>query len=202
MIVRVGRVLERTAVNGDRYVLDCVTLDACRLQWALLSLPSPIKFSACMKRDIKLLAGNADRNSLRIVLLILLLKEAKTSNPKPNLKNTTQTRWTASYKQAPVSQKSRDFSGLSRVPQFPLHLRNAEVLSHQTSQSSRFSLHLSCNPYINQVNRGAFQTKQINVWQLAFRARKVLGTLEKQAPGDLRLDLRGHFVMYINEICI
>ena len=135
-----------------------------------------------MKRDIKLLAGNADKNSLWIVLLILLLKEAKTSNPKLNLKNTTQTRRTASYKQAPVSQKSRDFSGLSRVPQFPLHLRNAEVLSHQTSQSSRFSLHLSCNPYINQVNRGAFQTKQINVWQLAFRARKVLGTLEKQAP--------------------
>ena len=38
--------------------------------------------------------------------------------------------------QCPVSQKSRKFSGLFRVPQFPLYLRNAEVPSHQTSQSS------------------------------------------------------------------
>ena len=37
--------------------------------------------------------------------------------------------------------KSRNFSGLFRVPQFPLYLRNAEVLSHQTSQSSWFFLH-------------------------------------------------------------
>ena len=43
--------------------------------------------------------------------------------------------------QWPVSQKSRNFSGLFRVPQFPLYLRNAEVLSHQTSQSSLFFLH-------------------------------------------------------------
>ena len=41
--------------------------------------------------------------------------------------------------QSPVSQKSRNFSGLFRVPQFPLYLRNAEVVSHQTSQSSSFS---------------------------------------------------------------
>ena len=41
----------------------------------------------------------------------------------------------------PVSQKSRNFSGLFRVSQFPLYLRNAEVLSHQTLQSSRFFLH-------------------------------------------------------------
>ena len=38
--------------------------------------------------------------------------------------------------QRPVSQKSRNFSGQYRVPQFPLYLRNAEVLSLQTSQSS------------------------------------------------------------------
>ena len=38
--------------------------------------------------------------------------------------------------QGPVSQKSRNFSGQYRVPQFPLYLRNAEVLSLQTSQSS------------------------------------------------------------------
>ena len=41
----------------------------------------------------------------------------------------------------PVSQKSRKFSGLLRVTQFPLYLRDAEVLSHQTSQSSCFFLH-------------------------------------------------------------
>ena len=38
--------------------------------------------------------------------------------------------------QEPVSQKSRNFAALFRVPQFPLYLRNAEVLSNQTSQSS------------------------------------------------------------------
>ena len=32
----------------------------------------------------------------------------------------------------PVSQKSRNVSGLFRVPQFPLYLRNAAALSHQT----------------------------------------------------------------------
>ena len=41
----------------------------------------------------------------------------------------------------PVSQKSRNFSGLFRVPQFHLYLRNAEVLSLQTSQSSWFFLY-------------------------------------------------------------
>ena len=40
--------------------------------------------------------------------------------------------------QGPVSQKSRNFSGLFRVPQLPvpLYLRNAEVLSVQTAQPS------------------------------------------------------------------
>ena len=35
--------------------------------------------------------------------------------------------------QGRVSQKSRNFSSLFRVPQFPLYLRNAAVLSHPTS---------------------------------------------------------------------
>ena len=43
--------------------------------------------------------------------------------------------------QGPVCRKSRNFSGLFWVPQFPLYLRNTEVLSHQTSQSSWFFLH-------------------------------------------------------------
>ena len=77
----------------------------------------------------------------------------------------------------PVSQKSRNFSGLFRVPQFPSYLRNAEVLSLQTSQSSWFFLHQK------HVKRSAFQNKRIAAWQLAFRARKALGTFEKQAPG-------------------
>ena len=36
----------------------------------------------------------------------------------------------------PVSQKFRYFSDLFRVPRFFLFLHNAEVLSHQTSQSN------------------------------------------------------------------
>ena len=41
-----------------------------------------------------------------------------------------------------VSDKSRNFSGLFRVSQFPLYrVRNTEVLSLQTSQSSWFLLH-------------------------------------------------------------
>ena len=40
-----------------------------------------------------------------------------------------------------VSQKSRNFSGLFRVPQFPLYLRNAEILSTRALQSSWFFLH-------------------------------------------------------------
>ena len=38
----------------------------------------------------------------------------------------------------PVSQKSRDFSGLIPVSQFPLYLCNAEVLNHQTSNPLAF----------------------------------------------------------------
>ena len=56
-----------------------------------------------------------------------------------------------------------------------LYLRNSEVLNHHTSQSSWFFLHLK------HVQRSAFQNKWIAVWQLAFWARKVLRTFEKQA---------------------
>ena len=49
--------------------------------------------------------------------------------------------------QRPVSQKSRNFSDLFRVPQFPSYLRNAEALSHQTSQSS-------CFFYVKNVLKG------------------------------------------------
>ena len=41
----------------------------------------------------------------------------------------------------PGSRKSRNFSGLFRMSQFPLYLNNTEVVSHQTSQSPWFFLH-------------------------------------------------------------
>lgn len=40
-------------------------------------------------------------------------------------------------RQGPVSQQSRNVSGLFRMPQFPLYFRVAGVLIHQTSQSFR-----------------------------------------------------------------
>ena len=46
---------------------------------------------------------------------------------------------------------------LLRMPQFPLYICKSEVLSHQTSQSSWFSLHKK------HVKRSAFQNKQIEV---------------------------------------
>ena len=42
-------------------------------------------------------------------------------------------------KNIPVSQESRNFSGLFRMPPIPLYIRNAEVLSHQILPSSCFS---------------------------------------------------------------
>ena len=45
----------------------------------------------------------------------------------------------SSLGQGPVSQ---NVLGLFRVPQFPLYLRNAKVLSHETSQSSWFFSHV------------------------------------------------------------
>ena len=35
------------------------------------------------------------------------------------------------------------------------------------------------------VERSAFQSKWISVWQLVFYARNVIGTFEKQAPGHI-----------------
>ena len=63
-------------------------------------------------------------------------------------------------KQAPgasFSRKSRNFSGLFRVPQFRLYLRNAEVPSHKTSQSSWMFLHEK------HVVRSPFENKRIPV---------------------------------------
>ena len=75
-------------------------------------------------------------------------------------------------KLGPVSQKSRNFSGLSRVPQFPLYLRNAGVLSHQTSPFSCFSfIEIMLKDQLFEPSRFKFDN-----WLLA---RKVLGTFNR-----------------------
>ena len=76
----------------------------------------------------------------------------------------------------PVSQKSRNFSGLFRVPQFPSYLRNAEVLSLQTSQSSWFFLHQK------RVKRSAFQNNRIALWQLALLGSEKFLRLLRKSP--------------------
>ena len=84
----------------------------------------------------------------------------------------------------PVSQKSRNFLGLFRVPQLLLlYLHNAKVISLQTSQSSWFFL------YWKHVKRSAFQTKHIAVWQLAFQAQKVLETSLETSPWCVKYSL-------------
>ena len=69
-----------------------------------------------------------------------------------------------------------DFDHVSKRLQFVSNLlyRNDHkpVLSHQTLQSCRFFL------YQKDVKRSAFQNKRVAVWQLPFRAQKILGTLE------------------------
>ena len=65
------------------------------------------------------------------------------------------------------------------VSQFPLYLKDGGDLSRQTSQYFFFLL-----PWTH-VKRSASQNKRLAVLQIAFRARKVIGTFEKQAPGSL-----------------
>ena len=74
--------------------------------------------------------------------------------------------------------KSRNFSGLFRMPQFTLYLRNAEVLSHQPLQSSFFFLHQK------HVKRPAFENKRIAVHNRYFGPEKFSGFSGKspQAP--------------------
>ena len=83
----------------------------------------------------------------------------------------------------PVSRKSRNFTGHFRMSQFPLYLKNREDLRRQTSQLFFFLLSWKLN------KRSAFQNKRLAVSQMAFRARKVFGTFEKQAPGEWIMSL-------------
>ena len=77
----------------------------------------------------------------------------------------------------PVSRKSRNFSGVFRVTQFSLYLQNEGVSRHETLQLFSFLL------LLQHIKRPALQNKQVVVLRLAFRARKVVGTFEKRAPG-------------------
>ena len=53
------------------------------------------------------------------------------------------------------------------------------VYFHQKIQSNLDVLAL------NSIRTPPFENKRIIVWQLAFRARKVLGTFDKQGPGSV-----------------
>ena len=79
--------------------------------------------------------------------------------------------------QGPVSRKSRNFSGLFRVTYFSSYLQNEGVSRHETLQLFLFLLPLQ------HIKRPALQNKHVVVLRMAFRARKVLGTFEKRAPG-------------------
>ena len=83
----------------------------------------------------------------------------------------------------PVSRKSRNFSGVFRVTQFSLYLQNEGVSRHETLQLFLFLFPLQ------HMKRQALQNKQVIVLRLAFRARKVLGTFEKRAPGNSTSEL-------------
>ena len=64
------------------------------------------------------------------------------------------------------------------MPQFPLYLRNADVLSDQTSQSLVLFRFVLFFLHKNMLKDQLFKTSGV-----AFRARKVNGTFEKLAPG-------------------
>ena len=85
-----------------------------------------------------------------------------------------------------VSQKSRDFFRPIRVPQFPLYLCNAEVLRHQTVRFLDIKLHnSSLFSYIKiTLKDQLFKTSGLQFVNWLLRARKVLGTFGKEAPGN------------------
>ena len=58
-----------------------------------------------------------------------------------------------------------------------LYLQNEGVSRHETLQLFLFLIPLQ------HIKRTAMQGKQVVVLRMAFRARKVLGTFEKRAPG-------------------
>ena len=65
---------------------------------------------------------------------------------------------------------------------FPLYLQNEGVLNYGTLQLFQFFTALQ------HMKRPALQNKRVGVLRMAFRARIVLGTFEKRAPGLPLLD--------------
>ena len=76
----------------------------------------------------------------------------------------------------------------SRVPKLfrPISSATIPFISSQQrgSKPSNFATLLLFLHY-QHVERSVFENKRIAGWQLVFRARKVLGTLEKLAPGEV-----------------
>ena len=64
----------------------------------------------------------------------------------------------------------------SKVPKLLYH-QNEGVPRHETLQLFLFFI------FLQHMKTPALQNKQVVLLRMAFRARKVLGTLEKRAPG-------------------
>ena len=99
--------------------------------------------------------------------------------------------WVKISDKGPVSRRSRNFSGLFRVTQFSLYFQNKGVSRHETLQLFLFLFPLQ------HMKRPALQNKQVVLLQMAFWARKVLGTYEKRAPLTTKyISFRFHVVIW------
>ena len=108
--------------------------------------------------------------SLKQVKALLLLPK-RDANP-PQVEQSPE----PIYTQRLVSQESRNFSGLIRVPQF--------FYIFATARSSKPSNFASLLVFLasKTCEKISFSNKQITVSQLAFRARKIPRTFEKTGP--------------------
>ena len=109
---------------------------------------------------------------------------------KPGFEPGLRARTRASSGQGPVSRKSRHFSGLFRVTEFNLYLQNEGVSRHETLQLFLFLFPLQ------HMKRPGLQNTQVVILRMAFRARKVIGTFEKRAPGLRARTPVGTFLRY------
>ena len=83
----------------------------------------------------------------------------------------------------PFLESPENFSGEFRVTHFSLYLQNKDVSRHETLQ-----LFLIVFP-LQHIKTPALQNKRVAVLEMAFRARKVLGTFEKRAPAKETIPL-------------
>ena len=105
--------------------------------------------------------------SLKQVKALLLLPK-RDANP-PQVEQSPE----PIYTQRPVSQESRNFSGLIRVPQF-LYI----IATPRSSKPSNFAS-LLVFLASKTCEKISFSNKRITVSQLAFRARKISPVFEK-----------------------